>query len=747
MSGRARRDEVAPSLFPFLAVLLCTMGALVLILMLIVSNAQATAKEIAASVEAEQVSEEMVALSEEMQKVRENQQKELDRKQGELAHVEDHINRLQDQIEELVAKYEKLAEEKDKENIEQSDWEKKKLELEQAIAKAEDELKEKEEESKNKKPAYSIIPYQGPNGTSRRPIYLECVADGLIIQPDGYKLTLRDLKPPHGPGNPLDAVLRAIRAHLESIDATGGAAPYPLLIVRPDGIRTYAMARGAMASWDDQFGYELVANEMTLKYPKFERPIDLELNEIVAQARERQIALIAAMPNRMRGMLDDELGGDGDSWGPIEGNGDDLGDGDGEGGDLVFAEDAEMIQKLPDGTPLPAPGPGAGASGGSGSNPGAGSMALGGGARPFGGNAVNLGGMPGSGLPTGGLPSGGMGGNGGFSSAGVVGPQGYAMGNGANGGGPAGMTAAGSPLGSSSAGTMGLAGSNGQSVVGPNGTPANQNGGPGGNELTLGDGGANSVGQAGEASNNAQGGPRTEAGQTQSTKVANNGQPATGNYGYTTNSRTGDSGSGGTSGQLAQNGKANGAAPPEDSVYRDVQGGSDSAMGPAGGEGGPGFTMTSSNASKSKPPSKEDKNAKPQNNSASESSGPSGSGVVVSRGNDWTRQNIRGTAVERTIRIRCQEDRWVIQPEPGQQGTKTIFLRKGLVQARTDLSKALQGRVDSWGMALAGGYWKPKVVVTIDPNAQHRYEQLQRVLQGSGIDVTKEEAQDGQKTR
>jgi hypothetical protein len=152
----------------------------------------------------------------------------------------------------------------------------------------------------------------------------------------------------------------------------------------------------------------------------------------------------------------------------------------------------------------------------------------------------------------------------------------------------------------------------------------------------------------------------------------------------------------------------------------------------------------SSNASKAKPSSQNDKNAKPPKESES---GPSGTGVVVSRGNDWTRQNIRGTAVERTIRIRCQEDRWVLQPEPGQQGTKTIFLRKGLAQARTDLSKALQGRVDSWGMALAGGYWKPKIVVTIDPNAQHRYEQLQRVLQGSGIDVIQEEAQNGQQTR
>ena len=699
MSGRARRDEVAPSLFPFLAVLLCTMGALVLILMLIVSNAQATAKEIAASVEAENISQEMLALSDEMQKVRESQQKELDRKQGELAHIENHINRLHQQIEDLVAKYEKLAEEKDKENIEQADWDKRRKELEAAIAKAEEELKEKEEDHKNKKPAYSIIPYQGPNGTSRRPIYLECVADGLIIQPDGFKLSLRDLKPPHGPGNPLDAVLRAIRNHLEAIEATGGATPYPLLIVRPDGIRTYAMARGAMASWDDQFGYELVGNEMDLKYPGFERPMTTELEKVVAQARERQIALIAAMPNRMRGMLDEELNGEGDQWGPIEGNGGDgsgdMGDGDG----LAFAEDAEMIQKLPDGASAPntnlAGTPngtsalggtrelrGSTSLGGAGLSSG---QAMNGGQGTFGGGAGNMS------LTSGARPSTGNGLNSGPFNAGNQGMVGQATGtsNGMTGGG----------------------------------------------------------GEAGEANSEPNAELNSQSTPSGTTALANKGPQKAGEFGYTAGNAQGDAtgaSSNGKAAQMAQNGKANSSAPPEDSIYRDVQGGSDSATGPAGGEGGPGFTMTSSNAAKSNQAGKEDKNTKPQSSS---DTGPSGTGVVVSRGNDWTRQNIRGTAVERTIRIRCQEDRWVIQPEPGQQGTKTIFLRKGLVQAREDLSKALQGRVDSWGMALAGGYWKPKIVVSIDPNAQHRYEQLQRVLQGSGIDIVTEELPNGQKPK
>ena len=45
MSGSKRRgDNTAPALFPFLAVLLCTIGALVLILVLTVANSHASAK-------------------------------------------------------------------------------------------------------------------------------------------------------------------------------------------------------------------------------------------------------------------------------------------------------------------------------------------------------------------------------------------------------------------------------------------------------------------------------------------------------------------------------------------------------------------------------------------------------------------------------------------------------------------------------------------------------------------------------
>ena len=60
---------------------------------------------------------------------------------------------------------------------------------------------------KQRPKSYAIVPYQGRQGTSRRPIYIECRANDVILQPEGVKLTIDDFRPPIGPGNPLVAAL------------------------------------------------------------------------------------------------------------------------------------------------------------------------------------------------------------------------------------------------------------------------------------------------------------------------------------------------------------------------------------------------------------------------------------------------------------------------------------------------------------------------------------------------------------
>ncbi len=100
---RHRGEELAPALFPFLAVLLCTMGSLVLVLVLVVSQASASAK---LSLEASQeklleVSDVVELVSDEMLARREQQQKSIDNRRSQLAAIEDHIDRLVKELADL----------------------------------------------------------------------------------------------------------------------------------------------------------------------------------------------------------------------------------------------------------------------------------------------------------------------------------------------------------------------------------------------------------------------------------------------------------------------------------------------------------------------------------------------------------------------------------------------------------------------------------------------------------------------
>ncbi len=300
---KSRRDSMMPSLLPFMAVLLCTMGALVLILILIVSDTKGgiirERKENLDKIA--ETSDDVQFVSGELEAVRIKQQSELDRGRRQLAFLEDHITRLHDEAAVLAATAKQIESELLNDKTKETQKPSIKA-LEDEISKLEKQLDEQSKEDSNKPPAFAIVPYSGPNGTSRRPIYLECVASGVIVQPEGFLVDMEALKPPYGPGNPLDAVLRLLRSEYEKLDNnfSGVSAPYPLLLVRPDGIKTYAYARSAMGGWDDHFGYELIGSDLRLAFPPSQPGTREKIQTTVAAAKERQIALLAAMPRAFR---------------------------------------------------------------------------------------------------------------------------------------------------------------------------------------------------------------------------------------------------------------------------------------------------------------------------------------------------------------------------------------------------------------------------------------------------------------
>ena len=288
------------TLFPFLAVLICTMGSLLVLLVVISKRAQATAETSVQQPDDAEINkihrqrEELTADMTKMQEMRRQITDYLAERRKALSHIEDHMRRLGEQIRRLQAQENQdglqVAEKDSLESLQQElkslDASKKELEslIKELLAKP---LK--------KSTSYRIVPYNGANGTKRMPIYIECAADGVYFQPEGIHLTEDDFKRPLGPENPLAAGIRAQSSFLRQHRAspTESIDPYPLLIVRPSGIAAYYAARIAIRSWESEFGYELVDGEIQLDFSPPDPTLARVTQEAVNIARPRHQFMVA----------------------------------------------------------------------------------------------------------------------------------------------------------------------------------------------------------------------------------------------------------------------------------------------------------------------------------------------------------------------------------------------------------------------------------------------------------------------
>src|SRR3954471_4860280 len=341
--SRARVHEVSSpiSLFPFIGILLCTMGALLVILVAVSRSAKNTAVR---EVQSQKHSDAKVATEGTHKKIEEvntyiaslNAVKvkattRLTEEQMRLSQVEDHIRRLHERIQALQSAAVEL---KGLEQEHYDDHQQAAREIDRLhklIADSQKQIAALQEAGSKAPRSYAVVPYEGPNGTYRRPIYIECVKNGLVLQPEGVHLSANDLRPPVTPGNPLASVLRATRDHLVRLNPKAGEtrdlSPYPLLLVRPDGLMVYDRARQAIEAGDFDMGFELCESDWKLKVPQAEPQIAAVEALALEQARARQQLQAAAAP-RAYGNSSMESSGafdDDDGYG---------GGGGGQGGDV-----------------------------------------------------------------------------------------------------------------------------------------------------------------------------------------------------------------------------------------------------------------------------------------------------------------------------------------------------------------------------------------------------------------------------
>jgi hypothetical protein len=301
MSRRATQSAGATvSLFPFLAVLLCTMGALILVLVVIARRAQQQAAEEAREQTAgvQEALDDLEWRSSVLEGSRNETRAAFERARNELAYLEARIRELQEQLAQRQAAAEELLQSTGRTQQDRAQAEAELARLTQELGLARRRLDDERKAAAARPRSFAIVPYQGKHGTRRRPVYFECTSDSVVLQPEGVRFSAEDFQV-LGPGNPLAAAMRATREYVVSQQGTAddpGFDPYPLLLVRPGGVAAYYVARASLESYGGDFGYELIDADWKLAFP----PPDPHLAHVqrlaADEARERFRVLALAAP-------------------------------------------------------------------------------------------------------------------------------------------------------------------------------------------------------------------------------------------------------------------------------------------------------------------------------------------------------------------------------------------------------------------------------------------------------------------
>jgi len=682
----------------------------------------------------------------------------------QLGHIEDHEQRLRTQLEQLVAAELALT----KGNVANETDERLRSEVDRLrdeIAKAEADVADARERANSRRPSYAIIPYQGPNQTRRRPIYIECTGERVILQPENIELTPNDFAGPMGPGNPLAAALRAEREYLyEMQDAhQPQEEPYPLLLIRPDGVDAYGAAREAMTSWSSDFGYELIDQDWKLEFQPPNAGLATVTQTAIDEARLRQQYLARAMPREANeqkwyratnggGVREDGGGrvgrrdsqtrsGRGGS-GPTEsfaqrggGGGRSTRGGNGYGGGGygdesrggsdepgAYATGGSAAGKRGNASGADGPNPYAGIADGGGGTLGAanqGGNAQGGNGSQSGGPGRNgvsggqivqaptlEGGAP---FPSGKIPNGGTAGGNGTN-------RGYGREGASGGPGTTGDATGSDPTGRAT-GPEGQYAASGS----PPGVPG---GGPDGGGDGRGSGGGTQGGSGGTGDEDGAGSAGKTAGGSQPAGTQSGGGAAGtsgGAPGTTAGATAGGSGGSNSTGQTS-----GGAMPTIQVGSQDSKNSPESGLTNRAGKGG-------ANSS-----------------SSGGRGGGSGSSSMASRGKDWgLPENSRGAVpIARPIVIDCLPDKLIVRADGAQSKiVKEIPLSGATSESIDELVGAISDHSATWGPAGRGMYWKPNLAVQVAPGADGRFADLQNLMADSGLEVRQSQAPPKQVTK
>lgn len=715
-----RRAGISPSLFPFLAVLICTLGTLILMLALVAQDAKKAASaaieqeqqdklaaaaktkdtavrlasssgdasaQLSASAAGQMISQEQFRVNE-LVSYRDQQTADLEKKRDEIAQVEAHMRKIKEKLVALNTEVETAMTSTEKPATEIDTEEQTLLLVKAEAEKLRAEIKELESSERGSKPRVVIVPHRGPNGTQRRPVYVICDAEGLKVMPEGVRITkaqaLAATETDSPLSNPLGSALGVARRF--SMQQYGDKEPpYPLLIVRPDGIYMYRIASALMKDWDDQYGYELVPAEVDLAFPGGDQVLRKDMEIAIEEAAARNYSL---------------AGGGGGGRGRGRGNG----GGGGDGGENFEGNTAESMLA----------GNLAGGEGDGPGNVGKGSDGPGseGGSVPGNSNGGGSATRPQRSLPT--LSARDLdrqAQNKGYSLARDqrFTPGGYSEPPGSRTGG---YGAAPTVQSNSDALNSFLSGQSPEGVDDApekNGAPQ-KNGGTGTNPIE------NSQRNASLAKNASDGGPGGEGADGQA-NISGGDSPT---------------GTSATAAATMQQQKSAGQSGLPESTSTAQNASSSNAI-----------AMALSDAGQSGSPQSGNSSGSPQTADASTSAPTTpqvAQKMVRPEGEDWALpdafRGMGGTEFVRPISMRLQHDRYELV-EQGRVVQTFPFGDDGIYRPTLQLATAIRDRVANWGATMRGGYWKPRLEVSVGPHAEQRFVEFEKLMQNSGVEVAR----------
>jgi hypothetical protein len=111
--------------------------------------------------------------------------------------------------------------------------------------------------------------------------------------------------------------------------------------------------------------------------------------------------------------------------------------------------------------------------------------------------------------------------------------------------------------------------------------------------------------------------------------------------------------------------------------------------------------------------------------------------VADSRGVNWANAEAsrRASAITRPIRVQVTAEQINVLGDAGGSEQQSVSFHQPVDRVMDELAGAVQTRIQDWGLAGDGMYWRPTLVVTVTPGADRQARRLAELLENSGIDV------------